>query len=211
MCDSDLEKRITDEIYYLHAVWNIRCELVRDSHRIEVLNASSGFVWRIIHDSLIDQVILGIGRLNDKPSFGIGKDTASLRTLFSKLEVLDRRADLEHMIEDELPNLDKVKRYRDKRVAHSDLNLEDTVFLQVEDIEDALAAIRLMMNEYRRRTNKNPMCFQSVDAENGEHLIRTIWAGLKVQGFCDEIWSAQTDSDQLFDRIKQLRIDISDV
>ena len=116
--DGFLVHRLTNSVSQLALQWRVFLYFYCGAkERVDVLNEASGFVSKIIQDTLWDNAILTIRRLTDPEESG--KDTnVSLKHL---LRIAGQNNELERKYDDMVECCRNSRRYASKLVAHSDL------------------------------------------------------------------------------------------
>lgn len=145
-------RALHDELIWLHAKWlEYRKLFAQTEARIDLLNASAAFFFRVIQDVLWDDILLHIARLTDPPELGSFKNL----TLLCLPDLVPDRA-----LADELRGLTQTAREyskfarerRNKELAHNDLTLAiDATATQLPgvsraQVEDTLRSFRETMN-----------------------------------------------------------------
>jgi len=151
----DLYKSLQQELIWTHAKWKTYRQLFAvDQKRIEILNASAPFFFRVVQQTLFEDTLLSISRLTDPPRT-MGKENLSLPLLVERLKIHapeDLIDQLEHDIDEIDMRCTAFRDWRNRRLAHSDLDTSLKVTndplpgVSHEDIESALGAIRELMN-----------------------------------------------------------------
>lgn len=111
-----------NECAWLHLKWNEYLVLFGTKpERIELLNAAAGSFFRVVQDSLWDDVLLHICRLTDPPK-SAGKDTLTLRRL-PALVAAEILPSVEVLVDEALRRCGFARDWRNRRIAHRDLAL----------------------------------------------------------------------------------------
>ena len=145
---------LREQVQTVHTYWKLLQDLFGSGEeQLRLLTESAGnfFLW--VQRSFVDSLILGLSRLTDEPGSGdkenlvlqrlataIGK--AGDRELARRLRVPMKR--IRSAVTD-------LREYRDKVLAHSDRKTargdQHTEPIPVQSVEDALSAMRDLMNE----------------------------------------------------------------
>jgi len=162
-----------------HIKWEIFRQLyLKNKKRIELLNESAAGFFAILRKVFIDDVILSICRLTD-PKKSSGKENSNLAQLVemiypcSQLELFnglknDTKSQNNNIAFNLSQKLEKIlgmkevgkfKEYRNKRIAHSDLEmlmlpsnlLDDTYY---SEVDETLICCLMQAYEYGNRENK---------------------------------------------------------
>ena len=173
----DTEKQLTDkmgaqlgpvfvalhkEVVWLHAKWQEYRELFGHSkERVDLLNRNAAFFFRIIEDSLWEDVLLHISRLTDPPR-SAGKDNLSVKCLAPLVPEATLRARVEALASECVAKAAFAREHRNKRLAHADLShsLNQKAFplsgISRAHVEEMLLSFRELMNcldnQYRDTT-----------------------------------------------------------
>lgn len=140
------------DVVWLHAKWlEYRKLYARSQKRIELLNDTAGFFFRVVQDALWENVLLHIARLTDPP--GQGKYT-NLTLLRLPEAVPDQclADELRHLVENALCRSQFARQLRNKRLAHHDLSLaidvkaEPLPGVSRQVVEEALDSFRRILN-----------------------------------------------------------------
>lgn len=161
--------KLYNEVVWVHVVWLEVLKLFGSKQNIDILNKYGSFIFKIIEDSLIDQILLHISRLTD-PSKSRGNKNLSLKCL---LDYVDSRIDkdiLGKLINSAIKASQFARRHRNKRLAHKDLDLMLSKSKQLEpydreDIENALNEIRSVMNYIENGYRNHTVMFENFIAD----------------------------------------------
>jgi AbiU2 len=119
----DLFYALWNEMTWLEVKWQQYCQLYAASaKRIELLNGSAPFFFRVVQDVLWEDVILSIARLTGPPR-SMGKDNLTLLRLPALVEDAALGAELETALEETVAAAAFAKDWRNRRLAHRDLAL----------------------------------------------------------------------------------------
>ena len=141
-----------NEVTWLHAKWlEYRKLYGKSEKRIELLNETAAFFFRVVQDALWENVLLHIARLTDPPIQGKFKN---LTLLCLPDAVADQALadDLRDLVGASLNQSQFAREWRNKRLAHNDLALavdaKATPLPGVsrQNVEEALASFRQIMN-----------------------------------------------------------------
>lgn len=142
------------EVTWLHAKWlEYRKLFAKSEERIELLNETAGFFFKIVQDTLWENVILQIARLTDPP-VQQGFANLTLRRI--------PKAATSELLQKELRALEKIvlersvfaRQWRNKRLAHTDLDLAISgkavplPGISRQQVEEALDSFRTIMNHW---------------------------------------------------------------
>jgi hypothetical protein len=119
----DLFYALWNEMTWLEAKWQQYCQLYAVSaKRIELLNASAPFFFRVVQDVLLEDVILSIARLTGPPR-SMGKDNLTLLRLPALVDDAALGAKLQTALEESVVAAAFAKDWRNRHLAHRDLAL----------------------------------------------------------------------------------------
>jgi hypothetical protein len=148
------------EIAYLHMNWKEYVELFGTKpERIEILNEAAGTFFRMLQDELFEVTLLSIARLTDPPkTFGNQNNTnLTIRNLPDLVGDAATNAEVQRLIEVAKKVTEFCRVWRNKRIAHRDVNylaLQDTPAKTLPDASRAQvnAALKAIadVNECRR-------------------------------------------------------------
>lgn len=119
--------------------------------RVELLNEVAPSFFRLLQDSLWENVLLHIARLTDQPAIG-KKQNLTVQQLSLLIEHQETRAKVEQLIERALSSSTFARDWRNRHIAHSDLDLSvsDTAkpleFASYEKVNVALQALADLLN-----------------------------------------------------------------
>lgn len=142
------------QLGWLHEKWAQYVVLfgTRQS-RVQLLNASAPMFFRVVQDTLWEDAILHIARLTDSEK-SCGKRTLSIRSLPSLIGHPETKSKVELLIKEALDAADFCRDWRNRRLAHRDLELalktgaaplkagsREKVWKAIESLEKILNAI----------------------------------------------------------------------
>ena len=164
----ELEKVICDAVAYFHA-W--RGLVVEDEDSVQSLNRYKGF-FRSAHNALLWMTIMQLAKAFDHDT-----RTISLRNLLN-LAKQDPSNLVPHMgaeaiqvmekgIDDNEALLERLKAFRDQRLAHHDSVPTKEMSLQFRDVEELVTEVQSMYNNLRRGHDRVLVAFDAIarDAE----------------------------------------------
>lgn len=140
------------EVTWLHAKWLEYRKLYAESQkRIDLLNGTAAFFFRVVHDVLWEDVLLHIARLTDPPKQGKFENLTLLR-LPEAVPNQCLADELGALVENALDRSQFARQWRNKRLAHSDLSLAlDAVASPLpgvsrQNVEEALGSFRRILD-----------------------------------------------------------------
>jgi hypothetical protein len=136
---------------WLHVKWHQFLELYGNTpERLDLLNGAAPVFFRIVHDTLLEDTLLNLTRLTDPAFFRDGDNQTArltLRSLPGRISEDSIRAEVEELIKAAISATAFARDWRNRRIAHHDLNLSLNVNAKPlapasrDLISDALAAV----------------------------------------------------------------------
>ncbi|HKU73982.1 MAG TPA: hypothetical protein VJR02_08695 [Pyrinomonadaceae bacterium] len=115
---------LQDEVFWLHAKWNIHRQLFGTSEeRIDLLNDFGPDLFQIIYDSLLHDVLLTMSRLTD-PATSFKKENLTLSRLTNMIEETDYKdllTEIRALQTKTDEHCEPFRRMRNRVIAHNDL------------------------------------------------------------------------------------------
>ena len=178
------------EVVLLHTNWKEYVELFGTKPgRIDLLNrAASGF-FRMIQDELFETTLLHIARLTDPPESPGGKTNLTIQNLAGLIDDVKTKTNVEKLVETAVKEGTFCRDWRNRRIAHRDLNLalEEKPAVPLADasrrqVNTTLKVIAYVMNA----VSGHYLDSQTVFDFGGRHtgavsLLYVINSGLKVR------------------------------
>jgi hypothetical protein len=156
---AEIHDLLYQEVSWLHARWNLYCQLYASSEdTVDLLNRSASVFFGICQDVLIDSALLGISRLTDPEETRLGKEkkpNLSLRQLLTTVDAVaypTLRDDIKQAIDATQGDFEFARDLRNRRIAHNDLSVHrknpvtPLAKANHQKIETALENIRNIMN-----------------------------------------------------------------
>jgi len=144
-----------NEVSWLHAKWlEYRKLYAQSEKRIDLLNDTAAFLFRVVQDVLWEDVLLHIARLADPPKQGQFENL----TLFRLPESVTDRGladELRSLVANARDRSQFARQWRNKRLAHRDLSLATDVKaaplpgVSRQHVEEALTTFRRILNRLR--------------------------------------------------------------
>ncbi len=155
------------EVVWLHAKWlEYRKLYGHSADRIDLLNDIAGFFFRVVHDVLWEDVLLHLARLTDS-SKSMGKQNLTLKRLPAVIPEPALAAEVEHLVDTAIAACSFAKDWRNRRLAHRDLDLAVEVpqTRQLAEasrrkVEDALAAVSAVLNRLQQHYFSSEVVFR---------------------------------------------------
>jgi hypothetical protein len=174
------------EVAWLYIKWHEYVELFgKTSSRIDLLNNSAPLFFRIVQDSLWEDVLLHIARLTDPPK-SAGKDNLTIQRL-SGLVNQEMEGIISKQIAEAMDSADFCRDWRNRHIAHRDLKL--AVDEQAEGLKpasrakvrQALENIAKVLNTISEHYMKSTIGFDLVKEPGGaEALLYVLDDGIKA-------------------------------
>lgn len=165
------------ELVRLHAKWGEYRKLYAHSpERIELLNGTAAFFFGVVQDVLWDDVILGLARITDKPVTS-KKQNLTIQRLASMLPEPEMAIQVKELVDVAVAKAASIKPWRDKRLAHNDLDLALEVSSELlpgisrQYIEDALEAVAAVLNHIQRHYYDTETAYNAFHAPTGAETL----------------------------------------
>jgi hypothetical protein len=168
---------LSDDVTWLHAKWmEFRTLYGYSKERIDLLNETAGFFFRVVQEVLWDDILLHVARLTDRAQTG-SKENLVLARLPKLIEDPALSTEVETLAEVARQKCMFARDWRNRRLAHSDLALatgsasEGLSAVSRQNIEEVLAAIRKVLNEVHRRYLGSDVGFEHVMSHSGADML----------------------------------------
>jgi hypothetical protein len=187
---------LSHELTWVHWRWNqYRILFGEKPSRIELLNASAPFFFRIIQNVLFEETLLGISRLIDPSDSGEGKFNLTIQALppLCQPKIQDQ---IRTMVREAANAGEFAKDWRNRHIAHRDLDLvlgrpakilepatRDKVEVSLSALRDVLKTVE---HEYCKGKITGYFCPNPWDAELLLHVLRD---GLLREKDKQECWN----------------------
>ena len=176
------------EVAWIYTKWNQYVELFGTKpSRIALLNDAASLFFRIIQDSLFEDILLHIARLTDHPK-SVGKPNLTIRRLPTLVVDKELGANISELIEITIQKADFCRDWRNRRIAHKDLTLtlnkgaEPLKSASREEVKAALDAIAAVLNAVAIHYMDTSIGFEGIPSLNGaESLLYVLDDGLQVE------------------------------
>lgn len=177
---------LTTEVSRLHVRFGLWQKLyARSPQRVELLNRAAGHFFGEIQRALIDGVLLHLARLTDRERVA-GRETLTIRRLPSVVpETL--RLDVEALVAAAMTACEPVRPWRNRRLAHTDL--ESAIFnvlvpgITDTQLEAALASLRALLNRIEDHFWQAPTAYELVITPHGDadSLVYYLMKGIRAE------------------------------
>ena len=175
------------DVALLHVKWGEYVQLYGTRpERVDLLNSAARSFFKVVHDALWSNILLGIARLVDPPK-SAGKENLTIRLLpkavhpsiSAKVDCLTNRAvEASQFCTD----------WRNRRIAHRDLAVvmrESSKPLEITNrakVRAALASIVAVLNAVELHYLKSNTCFTALPyPDDAEQLLYILDDGLKME------------------------------
>ena len=173
----------------LHIKWKQYVELYGTKpERIELLNEAASLFFSVVQQVLWDDTLLHLTRLTDPPR-SFGKPNLTLRLLPPLIDNDIVRSTVEALINDACKRTGFARDWRNRRIAHSDLQLaleekaRPLEHASRQQVREALAAVDAVLNSVSEHFFDFTTRFDLVSYSQGDagSLLYVIRDGLKVE------------------------------
>lgn len=195
---SDLFDVLSNDLSWLNIRWTTyRMLYGKTPERIQLLNEAAAGFFFVVQESLYDDVVLNICRLSDPPTSGRNgaQMNLTLRRLADVIGALGH-----HDLHDELLRLLEELRgvaasmvsYRNKRLAHIDLNVATQQAVldgpSRQDVDAALRIIAAFLNKIAKEYRDTTVLYDLTVGPHGDQdqLVNLLKAGFRYQALVDE-------------------------
>ncbi|MGA3207421.1 MAG: hypothetical protein ABSE05_06315 [Syntrophales bacterium] len=177
---------LSNEVAWLYTKWEEYAELFgKTPARIDLLNQSAPMFFRIVQDSLWENVLLHVARLTDPPKSS-GKSNLSIQCLFGLVNK-EIQETISQQITDAKEKTNFCRDWRNRHIAHRDLKL--AMGEQVEPLKpasrarvrQALESIAKVLNTISEYYMKSTIGFDlTVGPGGAEGLLYVLDDGIKA-------------------------------
>ena len=176
------------ELAWLYAKWTEYVELFGTrSSRIDLLNQGAPHFFKIVQDSLWEDVILHIARLTDPPR-SARKENLTIQTLPELIDDEAIREKVKTLVSESVEASDFCRDWRNRRIAHKDLKLalEDGAqplkAASRDRVGKALEAVSDVLNAITSHYSSSETVFRTPAAPGGAlSLLYRIDDGLRIE------------------------------
>jgi hypothetical protein len=184
---------LTNDVTWLHAKWEqYRALFAKSERRIDLLNETAGYLFRLIQDTLFEDVVLGLARLTDPIQTGRGakqQENLTLQRLPTLVPDPALSSEVTALATAALAACAAPRSWRNKRLAHRDLAValatagDPLPGISRADVEAALMAFRALLNRLERHYWDSEVYYQTVLTNLGtaENLVHYLQRGLKAE------------------------------
>jgi hypothetical protein len=169
----EISNELSRQVTLLHIRWQTYRTLFGTSHEtIALLNAIAPAFFFDLERVLWEDVILHMCRVTDKEKPG-GKDALTIRRLAGSVSDTTAKTEVESLVGTAVAKTEFARDWRHRRLAHTDLNhalnpnVQPLATASRQHVEDALAAIRDVMNYIEKRFRGCPVLYEYAIAPLG--------------------------------------------
>lgn len=171
------------QIAWVHAKWSEYLVLFGTKEsRVDLLNSVAPSFWRLIQDSLWENVLLHIARLTDSPTTG-GKQNLTIQRLADLIGDVQTKAEVQELVVQALAASEFARDWRNRHIAHSDLHLSLSKAAQAlkpasrQKVLEALQALAIAMNAVAAHYLDSTSLFDASDGD-AESMLYVLDDGL---------------------------------
>jgi len=160
----------------------------RKPTRIDIMNESAPYFFRIVEDLLLENIILSIARITDPPN-KFGNKNLSIQMFPSLVSEDGFRSQVKNLVDISLGKVNFCRDWRNKRLAHLDLTLAimegiqplDKITLnKLNDAIDSIADVLNIIDGYYCNSTTYFKLTGDVPG-NSKSLLYVLYAGLKAK------------------------------
>ena len=179
-----LLENLSNELYWLHAKWNIYLQLYgTEPEDLELINEMSPHFFRIIQDTLIDEILLGLCRLMDPIKTHSRKEireNLSFKYLIDKINTSinsEAKIALENLLNQLDLKTDEMRTQRNRRITHFDLltkaKVDEIPNVTRDMVEDVLRLSSQLLNTVAQLQGGTQKEYEHYGfSDSGETIIR---------------------------------------
>jgi len=179
---------IYNQLSWLYIKWEQYVEVYGTKpSRIDLINTTAPLFFRVVQDSLFEDIIIHIARLTDPPK-SVGKPNLSIRQFPNLIKDDDLRSNIEQKIDETLKLVSFCRDWRNRRIAHNDLQiaLKDGAnpleSASRKKVRDALESISSVLNEISVYYFDSTILFGETSSPGGAlSLLHIIHDGLTAR------------------------------
>ncbi len=176
-----------NELAWLYSKWGEYVELFgTKSSRIELINKAAGHFFRIVQDSLWEDILLHIARLTDPPK-SAGKENLTIKKLPALITEERIKEHLSELIDVAVEKADFCRDWRNRHIAHRDLGLAMKTGVEPlkpasrAKVKEALSSISDVLNAVSGHYMKSTTMFEGVGSSGGAvSLLYVLDDGLRA-------------------------------
>ena len=174
------------EVAWVYGKWSDFVALFgKKQSRVDLLNAASPIFFKLVEDSVWENVLLHIARLTDLPATG-KKQNLTIQRLPSLIDRPSLRLAVETKVQTALTSCAFARDWRNRHIAHSDLDLkvsntaQPLEFASRQSVNAALASLADVMNTVAAEYLDSTSFFDTLDGD-ALALLYVIDDGIKAE------------------------------
>jgi hypothetical protein len=160
--------------------------------RIDLMNKTAPTFFYIIEKTLWKDLLLGISRITDTPEMRFGKETKkniTFRAVSTFIEIPELKQEIENDVSDLLNNADFCRKWRNRRIAHFDyeLNINEKTAKPLEpanrkELQDVIKKLQQLTNKLYFHYIGSTLIFDFTRGYNGAiSLLYYLQDGLRFK------------------------------
>jgi hypothetical protein len=177
------------DVLWLHAKWEQYCCLFKSKRRVELLNETAGYLFRLIQDTLFENVVLGLAKLTDPIETGRGVKQQNLTVLRLPPLIIDGalKCEMSALVQSALTACSAARSWRHKRLAHRDLAValattgDPLPSISFSDVEAALTAFSTLLNRLEHHFWNSEVRYVLRSFGDADCLVRYLQKGVKAE------------------------------
>jgi hypothetical protein len=177
---------LSNELAWVYLKWGQYVELFGTKpSRVDLLNRAAGGFFRVVQDSLWEDVLVHITRLTDAPR-SAGRSNLTIRALLPLISRSEVLAEVEGLINAAITRAEFARDWRNRHIAHRDLKLalsDGAAPLKAASraaVKDALGSISHVLNTVSTAYLAESTAYEMTDALHGAaSLLYVIDDGLR--------------------------------
>lgn len=175
------------QVAWLHQKWEQYVELYGTKEsRLTLLNQAAPLFFRVVQDTLWEDVLLHIARLTDRPT-SVGNPNLSIRRFPGVIEDAQTKLAVETLIAEALTASEFCRDWRNRHIAHKDLRLAlDASALPLKPasrakVKEAIRALDAVINAISSRYSDSTTHFDGIGTSGGgRSLLYVLDDGIKA-------------------------------
>jgi hypothetical protein len=179
---------LSNELAWLYEKWNEYIELYgTKSSRINLINQAAGLFFKIVQDTLWENILLHITRITDREAT-FGHENLTIQRLANLIDKPDCKIEVEVLVEEVNKKVDFCRDWRNRRIAHNDLKLalrseaESLMPANREKVNELLNLISEVLNTVTGFYTNSTTAFEGIGTSRGAlTLLYVVDDGLKAQ------------------------------
>lgn len=150
-------------------------ELYGNTETIELLDNTAHHFFGTLRTILLEDIILHLSRLTD-PKQTSGKQNLSIDKLFSLIQDVSIKTELDPYFECAKKDSEKCRKYRNQKIAHNDYKTADSrdINLIKSDITDSISSISEFIKQVSIKMNKTDLHFNNPLFAGAKELITNL-------------------------------------